>query len=250
MLTNYRSLSRTGTQIMPLNVKRARSASAVRKTSKRTKSAIVKAVTNYKPGGIMYNLTGDPVPSAYRTKMKYVDQAILVSSAAGEWEYQFNLNSLYDPNRSQTGHQPLGYDQLAALYQRYRVLTTKVAITNFSPASSNVAGWWTFVVDTTTSTSIVNIVERARYAKVMPANPNNGANKLNQKFDMAAVVGCSPIQYQSDDRYSAVVGSNPTETIIGHLIGQQSTTTGSSLYVLVQLEFYCEFYDPVEQIQS
>jgi len=248
MLTNYRSLSRAPTQIMPLNVKRARSKSAAR-SSKRSRSAITKAITNYKPGGIMYNPTGDAVPSAYRTKLKYFEQIGIVSDASGQWEYQFNMNSLYDPNRTSTGHQPLGFDQISALYQRYRVLTAKVSITNLNQSTSTTFGYWTFIVDSTTSTTVYNLIERAKYAKIMNVNSSSPENRITQKVDCAGIVGCSPVHYQSDDRYSAVVSSSPVETIIGHIGGQQLGTTGSTLWLAVQIEFYAEFFDPVELVQ-
>lgn len=40
----------------------------------------------------------------------------------------FRLNSLYDPDLSGLGTQPVGYDQWAAFYNKYRVVSTEVEI--------------------------------------------------------------------------------------------------------------------------
>lgn len=40
----------------------------------------------------------------------------------------FRLNSVYDPDLSGTGNQPVGFDQWAAFYNKYRVLSTDVEI--------------------------------------------------------------------------------------------------------------------------
>lgn len=63
-----------------------------------------------------------------RRVLKYVDTLTLNPGTAGVSDtYVFQLNSLYDPNVSGTGHQPKGFDTYcgaqggAALYKRYRV---------------------------------------------------------------------------------------------------------------------------------
>ena len=58
--------------------------------------------------------------------MKY-SQTFTISSALGAVQ-RFNLNNIYDPDRTGVGHQPYGYDQLGAIYNRYRVIACHWAI--------------------------------------------------------------------------------------------------------------------------
>ena len=46
----------------------------------------------------------------------------------------FRLNSIFDPDQTSTGHQPMGRDTWAGIYKYYRVIKTDVKITwqNFS----------------------------------------------------------------------------------------------------------------------
>ena len=39
------------------------------------------------------------------------------------------MNSLFDPNRTGTGHQPYGFDQLSTFYNRYYVTGSKMTVT-------------------------------------------------------------------------------------------------------------------------
>ena len=38
------------------------------------------------------------------------------------------LNSLFDPNLSGLGHQPRGFDQLMAVYEKYTVVAAKITV--------------------------------------------------------------------------------------------------------------------------
>jgi hypothetical protein len=62
-----------------------------------------------------------PFPYKLVTKLRYHENNNL-TPAALTYSYNYNINSLFDPNRTGTGHQPMYYDQLCpAVYQRYRV---------------------------------------------------------------------------------------------------------------------------------
>lgn len=48
-------------------------------------------------------------------------------------KYFISANSMYDPNATSTGHQPLYFDQMTALYDHYVVVGSKITVT-FPPA--------------------------------------------------------------------------------------------------------------------
>ena len=43
------------------------------------------------------------------------------------WTKQFRINSIFDPNYTDSGHQPMGRDLLATIYNYYRVLKTEIS---------------------------------------------------------------------------------------------------------------------------
>ncbi len=101
-------LKRTSTYITPGGAKR-----------RKTKSASVVSV----PRGIRAGAT--PIRRIQKATMKY-SQIKTIDIASGVVQnstgfYVFRAASLYDPDYALGGHQPRGFDQLAAIYGEYRV---------------------------------------------------------------------------------------------------------------------------------
>ncbi len=71
-------------------------------------------------------------PRVARTTLKYVEQIGINPAAGALGKYNFRANSVYDPNSSGTGHQPLGYDQWAAVYNHYCVMHCTIKCTFIS----------------------------------------------------------------------------------------------------------------------
>ncbi|WP_445779496.1 hypothetical protein, partial [Shewanella sp.] len=71
---------------------------------------------------------GTTIPDATVVKLKYCDDLnISVPATVNGANYLIRCNSIYDPDSSSVGHQPLGHDQWSAFYQRYVV--TKATLT-------------------------------------------------------------------------------------------------------------------------
>ena len=49
--------------------------------------------------------------------------------------YEFSANSLYDPNKTGTGHQPMGRDEVAGMYQNYHVAGGTIEVTYYTNQS-------------------------------------------------------------------------------------------------------------------
>lgn len=71
----------------------------------------------------------DPFPSTYVAKLTYVARFKITPVVADTLTYHlFSCNGMYDPDITGTGHQPLGFDQLMALYNHYEVLGSKISV--------------------------------------------------------------------------------------------------------------------------
>ena len=63
------------------------------------------------------------------TKLVYTDTILLSSTGSVAFNtHTFRANSVFDPDWTGAGHQPTRFDQLAALYQRYEVLKSKIRV--------------------------------------------------------------------------------------------------------------------------
>lgn len=67
------------------------------------------------------------IPDRFITWLKYVDFYAFPGAAFLEM-FEMRGNNINDPNFTAGGHQPLGHDQFAALYKRYRVIGSRCIV--------------------------------------------------------------------------------------------------------------------------
>ena len=67
-------------------------------------------------------------PDTLQTTLRYQETLSLSSSSGALFGYVYNLNGLYDPNHTGTGHQPLYFDQLMTIYNHYIVIGAKITV--------------------------------------------------------------------------------------------------------------------------
>ncbi|WP_445779180.1 hypothetical protein, partial [Shewanella sp.] len=71
---------------------------------------------------------GEYLPARVITRHAYVDGRNLTNSSGALASWQFRLNSMYDPDYTAAGHQPMGFDQVSQNYGRYLVHKVKITI--------------------------------------------------------------------------------------------------------------------------
>ncbi len=189
------------------------------------------------------------------TTLKYHALLPLSAATGAGGQYLFRLGSLYDPDFTGTGHQPYGFDALAGIYTRYRVLRTKWKI--IFTGTSDVLGCLVVPVNGTLNAAITNNATFSAAAEVpravskilgyggVPPAVFEGNVALNE------LGGSTLVQYKSDDRFQAQVTADPVETLymyLGYLNTQAVGTIAFS--VDVTLWYEAELFDPVIQAQS
>lgn len=62
-------------------------------------------------------------------KLRYVHTGTLATeTTTGFGQYSFRANSIYDPDYTGVGHQPMGHDTLELLYGRYTVVGSAITV--------------------------------------------------------------------------------------------------------------------------
>lgn len=184
-----------------------------------------------------------PVAQRYITKLKFA--ADVATGADGF--VRINLNSIWDPLRSgaPSPDQPYGRDQLAILYNRYRVIScgwrfaTPNAGTPLQIAAlpSN---------ETYTTTAFADIRENPR-AKYVTQHPTGNCYVMTGKTYLPSLVGRTKSQYMADDRYQASINSNPAELAvlnIGVAVSNGQMVSNGQIINLL-LEYTVEFFDVI-----
>lgn len=191
-----------------------------------------------------------PFPSRFITKMKYAEQLNVVGGiGSAQTSYRFNLNSIYDPNRTGFGHQPYGRDEFNAIYNRYRVISCSYVISAFNSGSSgdgySIVAALPSNQEVLLSGGLAQAQETPR-CKFITQAPNATLKVLRGKVYLPALAGLTKTQYMADDRYQAQFDSDPNETLIlnvfaGAITGAAETNTTK---LSVVLEYTVELFDP------
>jgi len=145
------------------------------------------------------NRSLQPIASRYICKMKYSE--VVTSSASGN--YTFNLNSIFDPNRTGVGHQPYGHDTMLTLYNRYRVISCGWRIQGVVASAASPVVIGTFPANEVVAFTTMSELKENPRAKWVVVSPGAAAVYLTGKTYLPSLVGRTKAQYMADDRYQA-----------------------------------------------
>lgn len=190
-----------------------------------------------------------PIAQRYITKLKYAEVVTVNLGTAAFGTLRMNLNSLYDPNQSGIGHQPYGFDQLATLYNRYRVIGCKYKINAISTGYYQLAALPGNDVISVSNVSEAREQPRCRY--VLQA-PNAPMRILSGYVSIPSLFGRTKQQYMADDRYQSVYNNSPSELAILNIFAGTASEAGGTenIYLNVEMEYLVEFFDQNRLPQS
>lgn len=221
-----------------------KSKSTARKTRKKSYRRKVSPIVNISRGPTGF-------PESMETRVNY-SQTYASGNIAynGCDDYLFRLNSVYDPDYSGTGHQPMGRDEYTTLYSKYKVISTHVSV-----AYSYISPYG--MVSAIIPNGDVNPLTTLTKALEMPhttmkiCNGNCPDVKLSKTFSLPELCGVTRTRYMSDDIYGAVSSNNPPEDIILHVVTSSPGAPLSWNYTFtIKLTYRVIFYDPVPLGQS
>lgn len=192
----------------------------------------------------LINKSVQPLPSRYMCRMKY---ATNVTTGALNGAYSMNLNSLFDPDRTGTGHQPLGFDNLSLLYNKYRVVSASYRINRCASASDPAIQIGCIPSNDPGATTVFtnfSLLKESPRAKYVIQNPGAPSVPLKGKVYMPKMLGRTYTQYMADDITGSEVNASPVEEIILYI---QTATAADfvqgSVALSIVLTFDVEFYD-------
>jgi len=213
----------------------------------RTTTSIVSHYNPYARGAaaLRYARLGrGPIPNKVTVTLKYVQ---LNSSNGAVVDQVFNINSMFDPDRTGTGHQPLGFDQYSGFFNKYRVYKCKVTVQAVQTGTgTSVIG---LLADNVTSAyaGMTNYLEQPGAIKKPVIQVSNPVY-ISRTYDLWKVTGKEFKEYMSDDIYAATFAASPSENILAH-VGFWTVTGGTVatdvLSFVTTLEMTAELFDPI-----
>lgn len=213
--------------------KRARASSSISKASTTAKSS-QKSLVNKKwtPAIPRWGF-----PRRMYISHRYVEIVTLTSTASSVASNLHRCNGMYDPNYTGTGHQPMYFDNLAAIYDHYTVVksTCKIIVT---PATSNsnpiqLCGY--VDDDTTVATSIEQAAEQGDGVYRTMAQATNQVTSINLEWSARKYFGGDAL---SNDNLQGTGTSDPTEQSFFTLLMQVSGGSTQSVYATFEITYY------------
>lgn len=194
-----------------------------------------------------------PFPNHYTAKLRYCENTIVVTGVLGvPTSLLWYMNNLFDPRVALGGHQPYGFDQLSAIYNRYRVHRMDYQIDfECTGISQNIChGFISLTNDSAAISSNYEYLVERNNVRTIGLNTNSKAT-LRGSVDLAKFNGCKPIEYITDDRYQASITGGPSEIMCIH-VGAETTASAvaTSIGFQVLLTYHTEFFDTLELPQS
>lgn len=205
---------------------------------------------------LLYRLS-DPFPPRYRSKLLFEFQENIASSATpltfGPIGHIVYLNGGFAPTAA-ASHQPYGWDQLATLYNRYKITSCRASVAVDFASGTAINCWLGVALQPTNS--VVTLAgqtvsqsgeEPMTVVRKMPADSLHV--EITSTVPIWAVEGVTKSQFEADNSlFEAVVTANPTLTpFLNYAIAAGGASTGTAS---VRLEFDCEHFQRLTLSQS
>lgn len=196
-----------------------------------------------------------------KVKLEYVETIILSSDSSGALqgytgsEYVWNLNSLYDPNQTGTGHQPYGFDQLKLLYQLYTVYGAHIDITVSNPSADGAVFFMSVQASNpnySLSSQYQDVIWEKNRAEGFPIN-NTGSQvkRIKRYYPIHKIEKVLKQKVLLDDQYSSNITSSPVLVPVVRVALANSTSTATLTAVCtMKLTYYTMFGEPFILSQS
>lgn len=180
--------------------------------------------------------------------LPYFDEILLQTSVTTEVLIQYRGASIQDPYFTGIGHQPLGRDQWAGLYQRYRVISCSIEVELCNSANAADLDPVLMVLAGTETSVALSANEYAEqpYSRVAMIGPQgNSPKKLKLEIKTADLEGDFGAKYDKD--YSAAMANNPVRDFYWNIIGRNVAGNNNlQVFGYVKLIYKTLLYDRVD----
>jgi hypothetical protein len=154
-----------------------------------------------------------------------------------------DLNSLFDPDTSGIGHQPVGFDQLMALYEDYVVYGVKYRVQFINPDASNDVICGVSSTDTINTNADARVyIENGQTEWALMTKQVGGKNfaEFSGYADLSKIHGFDYKQYINSQAFMGQATANPQDRAFLHCwaaAANGSSDPGDQI-IYVELQYY------------
>lgn len=182
---------------------------------------------------------------SFRTKLRYVDNLVLQSVSGAVGRNVFSPQNCFDPNVTGTGHQPMYFDQLAAIFARYKVHGSKIkvsfnAVTETAATSCFAVGIIAGSAQGISSNANTNMEDNHGVSTIVNGrNGNSGQKTLYLTYSPMRDLGISV----NDDTLTTQTNTGAGTYFWNVWCADQQSTGTTSMIVSVEIIYDIEFVD-------
>lgn len=187
-------------------------------------------------------------------KLRYADSIQLDAGVGTPNAYVFRANSLFDPDYTGVGHQPLGYDEWGAFYQKYCVLGSRITV--IVNTDSNSVG-----VNQLVSVKCSDTVGLHDYPQTAIEDPNTATRVLNGVYNGKSGLITLRKNYSCKNHFNLVDpmdseqnvnhGSNPADPVFFVVTAWDlDGVDPPNLHCTVIIDYIAKFSEPTRLLRS
>lgn len=188
------------------------------------------------------------LPDRLYVKLRYREQLSFTTLGGAVADNVYRGNSIFDPDLTGTGGQPLGFDQWAAFYATYTVLGSSCEVTGMMNSGATAYNCRQAIVPNIFSsqfgvTDQERILEQPYCASRVLTMGAAGVGQSTIKMYMSTnkIYGVVRPAVQIEDGYGALVTTNPTDTWFWHVCNWVPGGSTQSLIQDVVLTYWVVF---------
>lgn len=184
-------------------------------------------------------------------KLKYAEEVRIYDAASPSMVYSWRGNSLFDPNYTGTGHQPMYFDQYSLVYEKYRVTGCQITVSSMNYATQTALMVLQSGTDAYIGTDLPTLLEQSRSHKSRLL-PVSGRFPSTIKAYCSTRKACGLTSAQSNDQdFSAATTASPAQLWYHNvLFKSQDGATPVNVWAVFQLTFHVQFFDRRIMTQS
>ncbi len=193
-----------------------------------------------------------PMPVYIMSPQRYSEVLTFTLVSGAVQSYSFRANSLFDPDRTGTGHQPLGFDQLSALYNRYCAygLSWEINVPCSNDAVSIAVGMSNGTRTVASVNDFTSFIESPTVRQATIGTSGGPPAIFSGNKSLNEFIGVSKRTYLIDDRFQSQITTNPTESIDLVIAMYNESTVSVDVRLNINLHYKSVFFDPVVLTQS
>jgi len=191
-------------------------------------------------------------PASRSTQLRYCDAVSNFTSTNGAiTEYFMSCNSLFDPNRTASGHQPMGFDQWSALYNQYYVTSARIKIKLLADQANTapcIVGIYLTDGTSTPYTSASEFIEAKKGVYKMFAH--SGSREVNLSYPFNAKKYFDVNDIKDNTKLQAPITASPAEEAFFVIWYSTLDGTTETANMMITVDYNSHFTEPKDLGQS